>query len=232
MTLDILQKDTLPLGGFAGLKEHQLVKDPKAWGPQSDGGAWPGIGNFVYLADATFMPNGQTGLHPHHEIDVISLVVKGRIAHEGSLEDGKSLETLEVQVQRAGGEGFQHNEVNPDADWNRMLQLWVLPETPGQPAGYKVYQPQWGKGLQRIYGGSSAQEETFSSHTRIDVGLLKAGETVTVSTPFLAYLSQGAGLANGQNVTDGQLLRGPSLNFEATEDTQLSVVTVENKINA
>ncbi len=232
MTLDILQKDTLPLGGFAGLKEHQLVKDPKAWGPQSHGDAWPGIGNFVYLADAQFMPNGQTGLHPHHEIDVISIVVKGRIAHEGSLEHGKGLEAFEVQVQRAGGEGFRHNEVNPDADWNRMLQLWVLPETPGQPAGYKIYQPQWGKGLQRIYGGSPTQKQTFSSQTRIDVGLLNAGETVTVTTPFLAYLSQGTGLANGQKVTDGQLLRGPSLNFEATDDTQLAVVTVVNEGNA
>lgn len=232
MTLDILRKDTLTLGGFAGLKEHQVVKDPKAWGAQSQDGAWPGIGNFVYLADAQFMPNGQTGLHPHHEIDVISIVVKGRIAHEGSLEHGKGLEADDVQVQRAGGEGFRHNEINPDADWNRMLQLWVLPETPGQPAGYKVYHPQWGRGLQRIYGGSPTQGQTFSSQTCIDVGLLKAGETVTVSTPFLAYLSQGAGIANGQEVADGQLLRGRSLNFEATDDTQLSVVTVVNERNA
>ena len=77
-------------------------------------GTWPGLGNFVYLADAKFIPNGETHLHPHKEIDVISVIVKGRISHEGTLEQGKTLEKNHVQVQRAGGQGFTHNEVNPD----------------------------------------------------------------------------------------------------------------------
>jgi hypothetical protein len=76
--------------------------------------AWSGIGNFVYLADARFVPKGETGMHPHREIDVISVMVEGRIAHGGSLEHGQELNPFDVQVQRAGGEGFSHNETNPD----------------------------------------------------------------------------------------------------------------------
>jgi redox-sensitive bicupin YhaK (pirin superfamily) len=82
------------------------------------------------------MPHGETRMHAHHEIDVISVMVKGRIAHEGSLQHGQNLSGNDVQVQRAGGEGFSHNEINPDDNWNRMLQLWVLPEVPGQTADY------------------------------------------------------------------------------------------------
>ena len=36
--------------------------------------------------------------------------------------------TNQVQVQRAGGEGFVHNEVNPDDKENRIIQMWVTPE--------------------------------------------------------------------------------------------------------
>jgi len=117
--LQILKRDSLNEGGFAGLKEHRLIKDPQVFGPyENKDGSWAGLGNLVYLADARFMPRGETRMHPHHEIDVISIMVDGRIAHQGSLQHGQDLSGNAVQVQRAGGEGFSHNEINPDEDWN------------------------------------------------------------------------------------------------------------------
>lgn len=104
--MEILHRDTLTLGGFAGLKEHRLVGDPRAFGAHVPAGSWPGIGNFVYLADARFLPHGETGMHPHHEIDVISVMVEGRIAHGGTLGEGEEIGPHEVQVQRAGGGGI------------------------------------------------------------------------------------------------------------------------------
>lgn len=92
------------------------------------------------------------------------------IAHQGSMGHGEDLKANDVQVQRAGGEGFSHNEVNPDDEWNRMIQLWVLPEQAGQAASYKVYQPKQGIST-RVYGGFSEQD-AFPSHTSIDVALL------------------------------------------------------------
>ena len=176
-SIQILKRDALPLGGFAGLKEHRLVTDRRVWGRSAAPGAWDGLGNFVYLADARFMPHGETRLHPHKEIDVISFMLEGRIAHEGSLEHGEMLENYDVQVQRAGGEGFMHNEVNPDADWNRMLQLWVIPEMNGQPAEYRKYQPVSGHVL-RIYGGESQQSETIAARTEVSVALLNAKQAL------------------------------------------------------
>ena len=148
-----LRRDSLTEGGFAGLREHRLVKSPRAFGESANNdGSWLGMGDFVYLADARFMPYGETHMHSHHEVDVISVMVEGNIAHKGSMGHGEDLKINDVQVQRAGGEGFSHNEVNPDGDWNRMIQLWVLPEESGEPASYKVYQPEHGEST-RIYGG-------------------------------------------------------------------------------
>ena len=127
MIQQVLHRDDLKLGGFAGIREHRLVIDPRVFGNNSSD-AWPGIGNFVYLADAKFIPNGETHLHPHKEIDVISVIVKGRIAHQGTLSEGSVIEANQVQVQRAGKEGFSHNEVNPDDVENRMIQMWITPD--------------------------------------------------------------------------------------------------------
>jgi redox-sensitive bicupin YhaK (pirin superfamily) len=221
--VEILQRDTLPLGGFAGLREHRLVMDRRAFGTQRDPGTWEGIGNFVYLADARFLPRGETRLHNHREIDVISVMVQGRIAHEGSLQHGQELRGKDVQVQRAGGEGFAHNEVNPDDSENRMVQLWVLPEHPGTAAGYSCYRPEAGH-LTRVYGGPVDQQATFDSHTLIDVGLLEPGQTVRATGRCLAYLVQGAGLFNDAPVGEGDLVRGNNLTFSASTTTQLILV--------
>jgi len=224
MGMQILRKDDLPLGGFAGLTEKQLVVDSRLWSSPS---TWDGIGNFVYLADASFQPHGQTNMHPHKEVDVISIMVDGRIAHEGSLEHGKSLGTNQAQVQRAGGEGFTHNEVNPDGEPNRMIQLWVLPETPGESAGYKFYNLEPGH-TTRIYGGSSSQSDTFASRTVLEVGRLEKKQTISKKGGFLAYVTRGKGFLNGEPVKDGDLVRGQNLEFSASEaDTQIIIVREE-----
>ena len=222
--MEILKRDSLNEGGFAGLKEHRLVKEPRVFGPrENDDGSWPGLGNFVYLADARFMPHGETRMHSHHEIDVISVMVDGRIAHEGSLEHGKDLSGNDVQVQRAGGEGFSHNEINPDENWNRMIQLWALPEVSGQAADYKVYQPATGE-LTRIYGGEKNSDADFPEKTKIDVAILGSGQQIDVDEPFLAYITRGKGIANNELIVEGDLIRGDSIKFEATDDVQLIVV--------
>jgi hypothetical protein len=221
--MQILHRDDLKLGGFAGLKEHRLVTDSRLFGGYKSPAAWNGIGSFVYLADARFLPKGETRMHDHREIDVISVMVEGRIAHEGSLEHGQLLENQQVQVQRAGGEGFSHNEINPDDRENRMIQLWFLPEIASQPAGYKLYTAEVG-GLTRVYGGNTDQEETFASNTLVDSGVIPAGRTVSLSGEFISYLTIGSGILNGQLVRDGDLIRDRDLEFKAESSVQLIVI--------
>jgi redox-sensitive bicupin YhaK (pirin superfamily) len=222
MSTQILHSSDLKLGGFAGIREHRLVMDPRIFGSNASG-AWPGIGNFVYLADAKFVPNGETHLHPHKEIDVISVIVEGRIAHEGTLQEGNTIEANQVQVQRAGEEGFAHNEVNPDNNENRMIQMWVTPEKVGKSADYKLYSLQQGK-VTRVYGGDSNQDETFSSSTVVDVGLFDANQTVSFDGEFLAYVTVGNGTLNGKAVSDGDLIRGIDMQFQAGGYSQIIIV--------
>ena len=221
MSLQILHRDDLKLGGFAGIREHRLVIDPQVFG-NNDSGAWSGIGNFVYLADAKFIPNGETHLHNHKEIDVISVIIEGRIAHEGTLQEGNIIESNQVQVQRAGGEGFAHNEINLEDKETKMIQMWVTPEKAGEAADYKSYSLQ--QGVTRVYGGDSNQDETFSSGTIVDVGLIDVNKTISFDGKFLAYVTVGNGLLNGEKVSNGDLIRGNDITFQAESNSQIIIV--------
>ena len=66
--MEILHRDDLPLSGFAGLREHRLVMGSKIYSDSREPGTWEGIGHFVYLADARFIPKGETRLHRHREM--------------------------------------------------------------------------------------------------------------------------------------------------------------------
>ncbi|TWX67178.1 pilus assembly protein [Colwellia demingiae] len=230
--MQVLSRKSLPLGGFAGLTEHRLVTDRRIFGSRKAPNTFDGIGSFVYLADAQFNPHGETHMHPHKEIDVISIMMAGRVSHEGSLKHGQSLNVGEVQVQRAGGEGFSHNEINPDSTKNRLLQLWVLPEVAGQPAGYKHYSLK-AKGVSRIYGGKESggqknQNETFSSKTTIDIVRLASGESISFSEEVLAYVTKGTADFSDENnhfsAEDGDLIRSYKTNILATSDLEVVVV--------
>jgi len=229
--MQLIRRDNLPLGGFAGLREHRVVTDSRLFGSRKSTATSEGLGNFVYLADAQFNPKGETGMHPHKEIDVISVMIDGQVSHAGSLEHGKSLKSGDVQVQRAGGEGFAHNEINPDDVKNRMIQLWVLPEKSGQPAGYKYYTPNK-LGVTHIYGGKYGKSETntktFASKTTIDIVRLKANTCITLEKESLSYITSGEANAVEGNksitVTDGDLIRSNDIEINAITDLNLIVI--------
>jgi redox-sensitive bicupin YhaK (pirin superfamily) len=223
--MNILSRDTLHRGGFAGIKETRLVKDAKIGGGLD---TWDGLGNFVYLADARYVPYGESGMHPHLEVDVITIMVEGRLTHEGSMEHGQSMVANQAQVPRAGGEGFSHNEINPDQSRTRLLQVWALPEAPGSAAGYKIYNTNDGK-LHRIYGGGKQQTKSFDSHTVIDTGLVYKNYQVNRQEETLVYVVNGEAIINGQPVKDGDLIRARDIDLKViSDDAHLTLIGLED----
>jgi len=219
----IIKRNNLRRGGFAGLRETRLVMSPRVFRDQQERGTSAGMGRFVYLADARFLPHGDTRMHEHREIDVISIMVEGRIQHEGSLEHGQELQVDDIQVQRAGGEGFSHNEINPDNSKNRMIQLWVIPEIPDEPAAYQVFKAR-SNGRTRVYGGLPDQHETIAASTVIDVFHMDGGESVEQAGQSLVYVTTGAGISGDETISEGALVDCRDFNFTASEDSKLILV--------
>ncbi len=219
--MDILSYKQLSQGGFAGLKERRFVMDERVFGARKTAETVNGLKNFVYLADANFLPNGSTGMHPHKEIDVISIMADGNVSHAGSLEHGQSLSIGQAQVQRAGAEGFSHNEINPDSKPNQLIQIWALPDKSGEKASYKAYNPKAGE-LVHIYGGKKNQTSTMYSQTSISMVNALKEQKFTHKGEVMAYISKGNVIANGKTIPPRSLLHDiKGLEISVLSDAQI-----------
>ena len=83
--------------------------------------------------------------------------------------------------------------------------------------------------ITRVYGGDENQDETFSSLTTLDVGLIDENQIVTFDDEFIAYIITGNGKINGQNVVNGDLIRGHDMQFLAETDSQIIIVRKNSK---
>ncbi|OIK11494.1 pirin family protein [Bacillus sp. MUM 116] len=95
------------------------------------------FGPMRVLNDDIVQPLRGFGAHPHREMEIVSIVLKGQLKHEDST--GKSAVTTYGGIQRmSAGTGVIHSEVNPSANEAvNFLQLWFMPEEYGLTPSYE-----------------------------------------------------------------------------------------------
>jgi redox-sensitive bicupin YhaK (pirin superfamily) len=77
------------------------------------------------------------GAHPHREMEIVSVVLKGQLKHEDST--GQSAITTFGEVQRmSAGTGIIHSEVNPGTEDVHILQIWFTPNVSGLEPSYET----------------------------------------------------------------------------------------------
>jgi redox-sensitive bicupin YhaK (pirin superfamily) len=82
-------------------------------------------------------PGRGFGTHPHEEMEIISYVADGVLAHRDSTGGQGEIRPGEVQVMTAGT-GLEHSEFNPSGTaWTHLLQIWVRPRRSGAVPGYR-----------------------------------------------------------------------------------------------
>lgn len=89
------------------------------------------------LNDDVVQPGRGFGAHPHREMEIVSIVLKGQLRHQDST--GQSATTTFGGVQRmSAGTGVIHSEMNPsDTEEVHFLQLWFEPDTPRLTPSYE-----------------------------------------------------------------------------------------------
>lgn len=88
-----------------------------------------GFGPMRVLNDDTVQSGTGFGMHPHQEMEIVSLVLRGELKHKDSTGHEEVLVPGEVQRMTAGTD-IVHSETNPsDTEEVNFLQMWFTPET-------------------------------------------------------------------------------------------------------
>jgi redox-sensitive bicupin YhaK (pirin superfamily) len=75
--------------------------------------------------------------HPHRDMEIITWVLEGSLAHRDSLGNGSTIRPGDLQRMTAGT-GIRHSEMNPSkSEPVHLLQIWILPERTGLAPGYE-----------------------------------------------------------------------------------------------
>lgn len=94
------------------------------------------FGALRVLNDDVVQPKMGFGTHPHQNMEIISIPLKGALSHKDSMDNKRAIEVGEVQVMSAGT-GLSHSEFNDSkTDEVNFLQLWIIPEELGVIPNY------------------------------------------------------------------------------------------------
>jgi redox-sensitive bicupin YhaK (pirin superfamily) len=127
-------------------------------------------------------PGEGFGTHGHRDMEIISYVLEGALAHRDSTGGAGVLRPGEVQRMSAGT-GVMHSEYNGSrAEPVHFLQIWILPDGPGHRPSYeqKLFPEDERKGKLRLVASPEAAEGSLTIHqdARVYATILGKGEAV------------------------------------------------------
>jgi len=156
-----------------------------------------GFGPLVSIAETFIAPASGFPMHPHRDMEIISYMADGAMAHQDSLGNGSVIGQGEVQRMSAGT-GIVHSEYNPsDAEACRCLQIWILPDTRGLEPSYEQKPVAKAEGFARF-------DVTIHQDVTIYAARLASGQSAahTLKSGRRAYLQ----IARGKVALNGVVL--------------------------
>ena len=158
--------------------------------------------------------------HPHRDMEIITYILEGSLAHRDSMGTGSVIRPGEVQRMSAGT-GVTHSERNNSEDeTTHLLQIWIMPGALGIKPGYeqKAFSEEEKRGRLRLVAAPDGAEGSVTIHqdARLYATLLDSGQevmrTLAPNRHAWAQVARGSVELNGQRMQqgDGAAISGES----------------------
>ena len=146
--------------------------------------AWMGWGNLRVINEDRVAPGTGFGTHGHRDMEIVSYVISGNLAHKDSMGNVKGIPPGDVQRMSAGS-GVQHSEFNhAPNDTTHFLQIWIEPNVKGIDPSYeqKTFADTEKQGVLRLVASPDAAQGSVKIHAdaRMYSGLFDGDQTATL----------------------------------------------------
>jgi len=181
-----------------------------------------GFGNLRVINEDRIAPGTGFGTHGHRDMEIVSYVLSGELAHKDSMGNGQPNAAVSGvirpgDVQRmSAGTGVRHSEFNHAADaTTHFLQIWIEPSERGIAPGYEQrhFDTDEKRGRLRLIASPNGAEGSVTIHADASIysGLFDGNEHMEVpldpNRKTYVHVVRGEAAVNGQRLGAGDALR-------------------------
>ena len=172
------------------------------------------LGTLRVFNDDVIQPGTGFTIHPHREMEIITVPLQGEVTHEDSMGNVAVIRAGDVQRMTAGT-GLTHSEMNRARDPVHLYQIWIYPRASGLPPSYdqRRFDPaDWRNRLLAVASGSGRPgTATLNADATIWRARLDRGRSVRHATAsdraVMVYVSEGSVRVNAESLAGGDQLR-------------------------
>jgi redox-sensitive bicupin YhaK (pirin superfamily) len=155
------------------------------------------------------------GTHGHRDMEIISYVLDGELAHKDSMGNGSTIRPGDVQLMSAGS-GVRHSEFNPnESSGVHFLQIWIQPNVRNLEPSYAEarFDAAEKRGRLRLIVSPDRTDGSLQIHqdARVYAGLIDAHERAELSVSpgrkIYVHVARGSVTANGAVLATGDALK-------------------------
>ncbi len=171
-----------------------------------------GFGPLRVINEDFVAPAGGFDTHGHKDMEIITYVLSGALAHRDSMGNGTTIQSGEVQKMSAGT-GVEHSEFNAsETEPVHFLQIWIKPDARGVSPNYgQIATENLARDENGLFKIASNQNIPGLIHVHQDMELfgarLNAGQSIVLplkpARRYWLQLAKGAITLNGENLTAG-----------------------------
>jgi redox-sensitive bicupin YhaK (pirin superfamily) len=188
------------------------------------------FGKLRVLNDDIVAPGKGFGTHPHNNMEIITIPLRGSLEHKDNLGSGSVIKPGEVQVMSAGT-GVMHSEYNPSSEEEvNLLQIWIFPEKEGVKPRYdqKGFETESFKDNIVTVVNNDEKGESLFIHQKAAISLAKPG-----TGKELRYTNRYKGNGNYVFLIDGKIKIGDQVigkrdALGISETDEFSLVALED----
>jgi len=179
------------------------------------------------------------GTHPHHDMEIITYILKGELTHQDSMGHKESLGRGAIQYMSAGT-GVTHSEFNEGDDDVHLIQTWILPSEKGLEPRYgsKVFSPddRHNRWLHLVGPKRSGAEITIYQDASMYVCEIDSGESLVFELhegrALYVKIMEGSARINGTLCRSGDAveLKEEGLKVDAMDKVHILLVEIAEQL--